>query len=84
MVVINQVDARGSVLALSRAVVQVFRTGSATPAFQACALEATRFIVAGLRIDAGPERGRGVRVALVHVWEGDGARERGGEGKRDI
>lgn len=67
VVVINQVDARGSVLALALAVVQVFRTGSATPSLQASALEATRLVVARLSVDAGSKWGGRVRVALVHV-----------------
>lgn len=69
MVVIHQIDARGSVLALTRTVVQVFGTGSATPTLQASALEAARLVMAGVRVDAGSERRRWIRVAFVNVCE---------------
>lgn len=47
VVIVNQVDACGSVLALTSAVVEIFSAGSATPALEACALKAARFVPTG-------------------------------------
>lgn len=67
MVVVHQIDASGAILALARTIVQVFGARSATPTIQASALEPAGRISAGLRINARPEWGGGIRFAFVNV-----------------
>lgn len=68
MVVVDQVDAGGTVLAAAHAVVQVLGARRAAPALLAGALERAGQVAARLGVDARPEAaGRGVRLALVDI-----------------
>lgn len=73
MIVVDQIEARRSVLALRPiAVVQIGGARKAAPAVLAQTTKGARRIVARVRIDARPERRRGVvcAVTLVEVYGG--------------
>lgn len=68
VVVVDQVDAGGTVLAAAHAVVQVLGARRTAPALLAGALERAGQVAARLGVDARPEAaGRGVRFALVDI-----------------
>lgn len=69
MVIVDQIDTGGAILALANAVVQILGAGRTAPTLQAGALERTGQIATRFRIYAGSQAGRDVRLAFIDICE---------------